>query len=444
MRFLFAALLALLALPATADTVLLKDGKEYRCPVDNWSFPLSKDGTRTFKCPAWSLPNPEKWGGATQGNAPAWWAQAAPPVTPPPVTPPPVVPPPVTPPTDPTAPPPVTPPAGPAPTGYVPVGVFPPADAVMVDIAVGGGSGAIWTAMEKAKALPAETWAVLRMPASPVKVGGTATLIDRAKTIVIGGVFDCSGMGTWWGGKGCLLVIKSDVLIDGTEFFGAKKLSNTAAIHVDPPCEGCTTYPKNVVIRHALIRDNNNGILAGPNTGVLVEDTEFRDNGSGDDLTHNAYFNGVQVVLRRVKSHYTGWGKTVQVFDAASGQMVERPAPIQGVHGIKARTSNLLIEDSDIMAGRGAALDVPYGGQVIVRNTTFRRPDGPAGNIVMIGMETYQDRRCTRGDGPTRLENITVVNDRHAGAMVNGCPSPAYIAGGSIPASVSASGFVRQ
>jgi hypothetical protein len=148
--------------------------------------------------------------------------------------------------------------------------------------------------------------------------------------------------------------------------------------------------------------------------------------------------------VRRVKSYFTGWGKTVQVLDAASGEMEDAQAPIPGVHGLKSRTFSLLVEDSDIMAGRGAAIDVPYGGQVVIRNTTLRRPDGPYGNILMLGMEAIEGRRCPRGDGPTRLENVTIVIERSIGAMVNACPSPGYVAGGSIPSSVNMSGLVQQ
>ena len=434
MGFLLAALLALLGGPALADTVVTKDGKSYRCPG---AFGMVEE-TRVFTCPSYTIEDPDRVEYERDREVGAGPARPAPPASPPVAGGPPAP----SPPAAAGAPAAAASVAAPAPAGNVPSGAVPPAGATTVDIQVGTSTDAIWLAMQQAKALPADAWAVLTMPEKPLRIGGTATVIDRAKTIIKApqggrGAFDCSGLGSWWGGKGCVIVYKPNVHFENIDFYGAKKVSNTAALFVE---EG----RDQISVRGARFWNSHNGILAANGSSMLIEDTEFWDNGSGDDKTHNFYSNGVELVLRRVKSYYTGWGKTVQVLNPATGKMEAKPAPIQGVHGIKARTTNLLIEDSDIMAGRGAALDVPYGGQVIVRNTVFRRPDGQFGNIVMIGMESYDGRQCTRGDGPTRLENITVVNERHSGAMVNACPSPAYVAGGKIPDSVNLSGFVRQ
>lgn len=56
MRLVLAALsLCLLALPASADTVVKKDGNEYRCPS---AFGMTQS-SRVFTCPSYKIENPE-------------------------------------------------------------------------------------------------------------------------------------------------------------------------------------------------------------------------------------------------------------------------------------------------------------------------------------------------------------------------------------------------
>ena len=386
------ALWALLALPALADTLVTKDGKTYRCPG---AFGMA-EGSRIFTCPSYTIEDPDRIEYERDkpvGSAPsrAEPARAA---------------------------------APPAPVANVPNGPAPPAGAAFETIEVGTKPGAIWIAMEKARKLPTDTWAVLEL-SGEIAVGPTSQVLNRSKVVLRSaprarGAFDCSGMGEWWGGKACLIVSKSDVHIENVDLFGARRNSNTAAIFVE----------KDLVVSLRGVRawDNHNGVLTAPGCTMLIEDSEFHDNGSGDGLTHNLYLNGCkQVVVRRVKSWFT-------------------PGRTTGAHGLKARGSKLLVEDSDIMAGEGAAIDIPYGGEYLIRDTILRRPDGRGGNVLMVGMEPLNSGRvCSRGDGPGRLENVTVVNERAAGgAMRNNCPTPAVVAGGKIPKSVALRGFEPQ
>ena len=331
-------------------------------------------------------------------------------------------PPPIDPPLDP--PPVVPPPVIIPPVVNVPSGAFPPEGAEVHVIDLGTGPDAVYAANEKAKTFPPESWVVIE-GAGTIKVGNTAQVLTRAKTVLRskeGGrlAFDCSTMGSWWGGKAGLILYQTEQVVENVDFYKARANVNSAGLWI----ERAGSY----VIRGVRAWHCGNGIMSANDLGiaVLMEQTETWDNGDGGlDKGHNVYLGCGKVEARNVKSYYT-------------------TNPYGGVHALKFRSSEALIVGGEMTAGRGACIDIPYGGKVTIRDATLIRPDGEAGNILMVGAEDYNGQFCRRGDGPTLVENVTVINHRFAGAMRNYCSTPGQIVGGSIPASVTLQGFARQ
>lgn len=84
-------------------------------------------------------------------------------------------------------------------------------------------------------------------------------------------------------GKGIWVVAGDNTVIENIEFSGAKVPDrNGAGIRLDSG---------NLTVRNCVFRNNENGILGGFYGKVLVEHSEFENNGHGDGFSHNIYLN---------------------------------------------------------------------------------------------------------------------------------------------------------
>ena len=94
-------------------------------------------------------------------------------------------------------------------------------------------------------------------------------------------------------GKGTWVVVGNNVTIYNVEMLGAKVPDqNGAALRI----EGT-----HFTLRNAFLHDNENGILAGANLNrdILIENTEFGQNGNGTGQTHNLYIGNVRTLTFR-------------------------------------------------------------------------------------------------------------------------------------------------
>jgi hypothetical protein len=92
---------------------------------------------------------------------------------------------------------------------------------------------------------------------------------------------DAAGQYAW--GKGIWVVVGDGIVIENIEFSGARVPDrNGAGIRLDSG---------NLTLRNCVFHDNENGILGGFYGKVLIEHSEFYDNGYGDGYSHNIYLN---------------------------------------------------------------------------------------------------------------------------------------------------------
>ncbi len=166
-------------------------------------------------------------------------------------------------------------------------------------------------------------------------------------------------------GKG-IFVIDGDVRIENMSFSGATVPDGNGA--------GIRYQSGNLTIVNSYFHDNQNGLLANPNsTGTItITGSEFAKNGTGDGYTHNIYVNDL-AKLTITDSYF---------HDASIG------------HQIKSRAQVTVITDNRIYdgaAGGGTgsySIDVPNGGKATITGNIIQQSsatDNPA--IIHFGGE---------------------------------------------------------
>ncbi len=99
-------------------------------------------------------------------------------------------------------------------------------------------------------------------------------------------------------GKGIWVVSGVGTVIENVEMFGAKvRDQNGAAIRLDG---------RDLTLRNSYLHDNENGILTNNDgvSNIVIENTEFANNGYGDGYSHNLYIGHVNsLVFRNSYSH---------------------------------------------------------------------------------------------------------------------------------------------
>lgn len=195
---------------------------------------------------------------------------------------------------------------------------------------------------------------------------------------------DAAGRYAW--GKGIWVVAGDNTLIENIEFSGAKVPDrNGAGIRLDSG---------NLTVRNCVFRNNENGILGGFYGKVVIEHSEFYDNGYGDGYSHNIYLNYIaEFTLRYSASRRSRVG-----------------------HLVKSRAAKNYILYNRLTQETGTGsyeIDLPNGGQAYV-----------IGNIIQQGDTTQNRGMLTFGfeglrtNGPNELYvvNNTFVSTRAAGA----------------------------
>ena len=191
------------------------------------------------------------------------------------------------------------------------------------------------------------------------------------------------------GGKAIWVISGNNTTVENIEFTGAAVPDhNGAAIRQ----EGV-----NLTVRGCYIHANQEGILAGdsPTSQILIETTEFADNGYRDGQSHNIYVNHVaQFTLKFSYSH-----------DAISG------------HLVKSRALQNFILYNRLSGESGTSsyeLDLPNGGRsYVIGNVLEQGPRTENSAIVAYGEEGV-----TNPNSELFFVNNTVVNNRFNGTFI--------------------------
>lgn len=188
-------------------------------------------------------------------------------------------------------------------------------------------------------------------------------------------------------GKAIWVIGGKDTTIENIELSGCRVPDkNGAGIRQEGP---------NLTIRGCYFHNNENGILSGKNPGseILIEKTEFANNGYGDGYSHNIYIGNVRkFTMRFCYSHRS-----------AGGQLVKS----------RAAENHILYNRLTDEGGSNYELDLPNGGRAYVIGNIFQQsPTTTNSAILAFGAE-----------GPTPASrllviNNTFVNDRHTGLFV--------------------------
>ena len=108
-------------------------------------------------------------------------------------------------------------------------------------------------------------------------------------------------------GKGTWVLYGANTTIENVEMFGAAVPDqNGAALRLDAP---------NLTLRNSYIHHNENGILTdnNPSSNVVIENTEFSDNGRGTGYTHNLYIGNINsLIFRGSYSHDANVGHNLK------------------------------------------------------------------------------------------------------------------------------------
>ncbi len=237
-----------------------------------------------------------------------------------------------------------------------------------------------------------------------VYAGDVATI--RANGLTLRGVgqerVKLPAQGKHAGGKAIWVITGNDVTVENVEFSGATVPDENGA--------GIRQEGANLIVRSCYFHDNQEGILAGdnPQSEILVEYTEFADNGFGDGYTHNLYINHVaKFTLQYCYSHH-----------AKIGHLVKSRAYESRI------LYNCLMDEATGTASY--EIDLPDGGLAYV-----------IGNLIQLGPQTdnstivaFAEESQKNPSQELYLVNNTIVNDRPNGGTfvhVGGTPLTAVM-----------------
>ncbi|HET6225039.1 MAG TPA: T9SS type A sorting domain-containing protein [Bacteroidia bacterium] len=197
----------------------------------------------------------------------------------------------------------------------------------------------------------------------------------------------CSGKGIWnFNGN--------NITTEYIEFSGAANPDANGA--------GIRGQGGSFTVKHCYFHDNENGILCNdPVNGtsdVLVEFSEFANNGKGDGYSHNMYIGTMKnFTLRYCYTHHAKIG-----------------------HEIKSRAQNNYIlynRITDEATGTASRnIDLPNGGSaIIIGNVIEQGANTDNSNLIGYGLEGLSN------PAPQNIfiVNNTIINDRSGGSFVN-------------------------
>jgi len=183
--------------------------------------------------------------------------------------------------------------------------------------------------------------------------------------------------------KGIWVIKGRNTTVEQIEFSGARVRDRNGA--------GIRQEGAGLTVRDCYFHDNQNGILAGKNSAseILIERSEFANNGEGDGQSHNMYISQVKrFTLRASYSHHADIG-----------------------HNVKSRALENYILYNRIMdeaTGTSSyAIDLPNGGlSYVIGNVIQQGPQTDNPTIISYGAEGLSNPMKA-----LYVVNNTIVND---------------------------------
>jgi hypothetical protein len=204
----------------------------------------------------------------------------------------------------------------------------------------------------------------------------------------VGGRAKIDAAGKNFGGKGTWVISGNDTTVENIEFSGAAVPDKNGA--------GIRQEGNNLTVRGCYFHDNEDGILtgAGAASQIVVESSEFANNGNGDGFSHNMYIGNVgRFTLRYSYSH-----------DSKVG------------HLVKSRAAENYILYNRLTGEAGTSsyeIDLPNAGtSYVIGNLVEQGPN--TGNSTIVA---YGEEGVAPGNPGHALfvVNNTMVNDRAGG-----------------------------
>jgi len=219
-------------------------------------------------------------------------------------------------------------------------------------------------------------------------------------------------------GRG-ILVTWADATIDGFEFAGARVADQNGA--------GIRYQSGHLIVRNSYFHNNENGLLgaADPTGSILIQDSEFAFNGTGDGFSHGIYIGAVaEATVERSYLHDTHVG-----------------------HELKSRALKTTVRDNHIQdnaSDTSYEVDLPQGGiGLIERNVIQQGVNGQNTYIFAFGEENN-----VYASSSLLIQDNIIVNDApNPFGVLNGAPvtvlfrNNAVFGFGGIPIDT---GFVEQ
>ena len=228
---------------------------------------------------------------------------------------------------------------------------------------------------------------------SAVYSGQACTAVWQKNNLIIRGIGGRPSMvanGSYIWGKAIWVLAGNNITVENITFSGAVVPDhNGAGIRLDG---------NGMTIRHCYFYNNEDGILTNnSNAGnILIEFSEFNQNGYGNGYTHNLYIGHVNRLTFRF--NYTHHAKVG--------------------HCLKSRAKENFILYNRIMdeqTGNSSRLiDIPNGGlSVIMGNTLMQGPNALNNNMIGYGKEGLSNA----GPQAVYIVNNTLVNKRAASCI---------------------------
>jgi hypothetical protein len=195
-------------------------------------------------------------------------------------------------------------------------------------------------------------------------------------------------------GKAALVIKGHDTVIDGLE---------CSQIRVPDRNGACVRLEgRGLLLRNVHFHDSQQGLLTGPDGGkVVIENSRFERLGA-DGHAHGIYVAECESLTVRHSVFLSGTD--------------------QG-HEIKSRAARTVIEDSLVASMDGddsRLVDVPNGGEVIIRNSVFQKGAKSAnGTLIGYGLEGLGHTVNT-----LKLEGGTFIIDRKPGRLIHSVVTP--------------------
>ncbi|MCX8079972.1 MAG: hypothetical protein N3F09_01900 [Bacteroidia bacterium] len=223
--------------------------------------------------------------------------------------------------------------------------------------------------------------------ASDVCYWGKNNLLLRG----VGGMAHLKSNGLSYGDKAIWVIGGDNVRVEYIEFSECTSTSHNGA--------GIRAEGKNLTIRYCYFHDNENGILGGTfnPSKVIIEHTEFYNNGYGDGLSHNLYFNHIDTLIFRYNySHHCKIG-----------------------HELKSRAKvNYILYNrfSNENGNASREIDLPNGGTcILIGNIIQQGQNSTNSGIIGYGLEGFTNPQPHQ----LYLINNTIVNNKSTGTFIH-------------------------